>query len=117
MSDNKDTLEELKFLQETLELRDIDVASIEKKFQTDWKYVRAEAYFDRGLKNYDRKNDEKAIRNYDKAIELKRNYCLAYYNRGLAYYSLGKLEQAIEDFTQAIKIDNQWGTNLLFAHF
>lgn len=110
VSDNKETLEELKFLQETLALRDVDVASIEKKYNTSWQCFGAEACFRRGFKNYESKNYEKAILNYNQAIELKRNYCLAYYNRGLAYYNLGKLEQAIEDYTQAIKIDNQWGT-------
>lgn len=70
----------------------------------------AKAYLERGLKHYAKGDDEKAIRNYQKAIELKRNYSVAYYNRGLAYFNLRKYEQAIEDYTQAIKINDEWGT-------
>ena len=41
---------------------------------------------------------EQAITDYDKAIELDRNYAAAYYNRAITYKDLGDDEQAIKDF-------------------
>ena len=48
--------------------------------------------------------NEKAIRNFSKAIALNANNYHAYYNRGCAYYRQGKHQTAIKDFTQAIQL-------------
>jgi tetratricopeptide (TPR) repeat protein len=113
---NEEIRDELRYLQQILGLRDIDVASIEDKFN-ERKFTSAETYFDRGLKNYEKKNNEGAIRNYTKAIQLKPNYSVAYFNRGLAYHNLGNYQAAIEDYTEAIRINSEWGTiNLARAY-
>ena len=48
------------------------------------------AYYDKG--DYDR-----AIADYDKAIQLKPDYAAAYYCRGLALKGQGKKTEAIAD--------------------
>ncbi|CAD8198849.1 unnamed protein product [Paramecium pentaurelia] len=47
----------------------------------------------------------KAIKEYNKAIEESPQYAAAYHNRGNAYQSLAILEEAIKDYTIAIKIN------------
>ncbi|WPF89547.1 hypothetical protein VKI21_15205 [Cyanobacterium aponinum UTEX 3222] len=49
--------------------------------------------------------NQKALRNFNKAILLDNNYGLAYYNRGLLYEQLGYLDKA--------KLDLEKGTGLL----
>ena len=48
---------------------------------------------------------EKAIEDYNKAIELDPNLAGVYYNRGNAYFYLKQYEKAIEDFDKAIELN------------
>jgi hypothetical protein len=45
----------------------------------------AKIYFDRGMESLGRKDYDNAIRDFDEAIRLDRNYAPAYHNRGWAY--------------------------------
>lgn len=67
------------------------------------------AYYNRGVAYYNKRQDDKAVEDYNKAIELDPNYANAYNNRGLIYYNKGEYDMAIEDFNKAIKL------NLTFA--
>ena len=51
------------------------------------------------------KQYEKAINDYNKAIDLNPDYVSAYNNRGTAYFSLGEFEKAIEEYDKAIELD------------
>ena len=63
------------------------------------------AYYYRGdVKSYLGKHEE-AIKDYDKAIELKPLEVMPYNNRGLAKFHLGKYEEAIRDFEKALELD------------
>jgi Tfp pilus assembly protein PilF len=46
---------------------------------------------------------QRAIEDYDKTIELDRDFAKAYNNRGLAYGDLGKYQLALEDFDASIR--------------
>jgi tetratricopeptide (TPR) repeat protein len=59
---------------------------------------RGNAYKDKGL--YDR-----AIQDYDRAIELDPKYADAYYNRGNAYKDKGLYDRAIQNYDRAIELD------------
>ena len=59
---------------------------------------RGNAYRDKGV--YDL-----AITDYNKAIELNRDYVDAYYNRGNAYSNQGELDRAITDYNKVIGIN------------
>jgi hypothetical protein len=50
-------------------------------------------------------NENRAITDYNKAIELEPRYAPAHNNRGIAYSVQGKFKEAIEDYSQAIQID------------
>ena len=58
----------------------------------------------RGLSAEDKGELDKAIQNYDKAIELKPDFFIIYNNRGIAYSKKGDFDKAIQDFTTAIEI-------------
>jgi tetratricopeptide (TPR) repeat protein len=48
---------------------------------------------------------EEAIKNYDKAIKFKSDYCVMWTNRGSALASLGLWEEAIASYNKAIEIN------------
>jgi len=56
---------------------------------------------------------EKALDDFDHAIELNPNSAIIYYNRGLVYTDLEEQKQAIEDFNQAILLN----PNDAFAYY
>ncbi len=59
----------------------------------------------RGILNYNEGEYEKAITDYDKAIELDKDYKWAYQNKSLALNKMGKNKEALETINQALKID------------
>lgn len=62
----------------------------------------------------------RAIADYDKAIELSPKNAIAYNNRGYAYNELGQYDRAIADFDQAIDFDPKSSTaynNRGYAYF
>jgi tetratricopeptide (TPR) repeat protein len=63
------------------------------------------SYYNRGIFWYDKEENDKAIADYTKAIELSPNYASAYNNRGNAYSAKGDLDRALADYDKAIHID------------
>ena len=67
--------------------------------------VADQAYYDRGL-NYAMKGEyDRAILDYNKAIEMAPKMAKAYYHRGNAYITQGQYDQTILDYTKAIEIN------------
>jgi len=54
----------------------------------------AEAWCDRGNKQYNLGDFEGAIASLDKALEIKPDYHVAWYSRGLTLSNLGRVEDA-----------------------
>ena len=50
-------------------------------------------------------NHQRAIEDFDKAIELNPQFAQAYSNRGAAYAARGQYEEAIGEYKQVLKID------------
>jgi tetratricopeptide (TPR) repeat protein len=48
---------------------------------------------------------ERAIEDYNRAIELDGAFAEAYYDRGFSLYELGLYDEAITDLTQAIELN------------
>jgi tetratricopeptide (TPR) repeat protein len=59
----------------------------------------------RGLAYAKLKQFEKAIQDYDQAIELNPKDFNAFNNRGPAYAKLKQFEKAIQDYNQAIELN------------
>jgi|GEM_PF-1588282 len=62
-----------------------------------------EAHFFRGNVYIAQSNYDRAIGDYDKAIQFKPDLAAAYFNRGVAYVGKGDYDRAIADFDQAIQ--------------
>ncbi len=58
----------------------------------------------RGLSAADKGDFDKAIQNYDKAIELKPDFFGAYNNRGVAYVAKRDFDKAIQNYDKAIEL-------------
>lgn len=72
----------------------------------------AEEHFYRGIE-YRRQNDNNlALEEFTKAIELDPDYYFAYYNRALVFYQRGEFENSLEDYTMALELnpDNAYWT-------
>ncbi len=68
--------------------------------------ARAVVHCEKGDSYQDKGQWDKAIAEYNKAIELNPEYAEAYYNRGTAYaQGKGQFDQAISDFTKAIELN------------
>lgn len=63
------------------------------------------AYNNRGNAYDNLKEYDKAIEDYDKAIELDPKFAYTYNGRGITYYKKGNYDKAKKDFDYAIKLD------------
>ncbi len=65
----------------------------------------AETYFRRGLAHEKRGDNEKAIKYYTQALQIKPKMETAFNNRGVVYYRQREYRKAIKDFSQAIDLN------------
>ena len=56
------------------------------------------AYNNRGSAFHYKGQYDRAISDYNKAIEIDPEYALAFFNRGVAYFKKGDCDKAREDF-------------------
>lgn len=66
--------------------------------------VSAKDYFTRGLTYYAQGDYDRAIADFDKAIQLEPDFAKAYSNRGSAYKSKGEKYKAIADFKKVLDL-------------
>jgi tetratricopeptide (TPR) repeat protein len=71
------------------------------------------AYNHRGSAYQAKGNDDRAIADYDEAIQLDPKNARAYNNRGIAYHAKGNNDRAIADYDEAIRVDPKYA----FAYF
>ena len=60
---------------------------------------------DRGFAYANKKDYDRAIKDYDEAIRLDPKFVLAYNNRGNAYSEKNEFDRAIKEFDEAIRLD------------
>ena len=77
-----------------------------KRIVTEKDLTQAKEWHDKGYQYFLDNEDDKAIEDYNKAIELDPNYALAYIDRGFIYYNKGEYDRAIEDFNRTIMTFN-----------
>ncbi len=66
-------------------------------------------YHSRGLTYYEMREYNKAISDFNKAIELKSDYAEAYRDLGKAYVAIGDTANATEAFETAVRIFEEQG--------
>jgi tetratricopeptide (TPR) repeat protein len=64
-------------------------------------------YFSIGLVKYNLRDFEKAITDFDKALEANPEFSEVYNLRGASRFNLGDLEGAIEDYSMAIELERR----------
>jgi tetratricopeptide (TPR) repeat protein len=62
-------------------------------------------WFSQGMQYFQKKEYDKALAAYSRAIELQPDLVQAYANRGAVYNRLGKYDRAIADFDKAVALD------------
>ena len=67
--------------------------------------VDAQGFHSRGNRYSRNGSYERAIEDYNRAIELDGAFAEAYYDRGFSFYEVGLYEEAIADLTRAIELD------------
>ncbi|MEP7342285.1 MAG: tetratricopeptide repeat protein [Acidobacteriota bacterium] len=65
----------------------------------------ASGYYGRATILCDREQLDRAIIEFNRAIEIDTNLVTAYANRGLALLRQGKDDEAARDFVQALRLD------------
>jgi len=61
-------------------------------------------YHNRGVSYYKKKDYDKAIADYSKAVDLNPQFAEAYYNRGVAYSVKKKFDACKEDLDKAMQL-------------
>jgi tetratricopeptide (TPR) repeat protein len=68
----------------------------------------ATAFYNRGNAYGKKGDDDSAIADYSRAIQLRPDYAKAFHNRGDAYMRKGDYDRAIADFSQAIQFEPEY---------
>jgi len=71
-------------------------------------------YFNRGKAYADKSQYDRAISDFNEAIEIDPMYAEAYNNRAIAYIAKGQFDQAFSDFNKAIEINPQYAEAYLY---
>lgn len=82
-----------------------DVAADPQASRADIETQLAWAYIKRGIAFQARGEDDRAIADFTKALEINPQLTQAYTKRGVAYEAIGLREEAITDYRRALAID------------
>lgn len=69
-------------------------------------------YLNRGVAYLSKREDKKALDDFNQALALEPVYKLAYNNRGNFYYNNGEYDKALTDFNRALEIDPNYAKAL-----
>jgi len=62
-------------------------------------------YLDNGIMEFYEGKFESAIENFNKSLELNKDFSVTYFFRGASYHSIGEYDEAMLDYTKAIALD------------
>ena len=75
-------------------------------YKTVWFFI--DVYNIRGLVYLQKGDPERAVADFNKAIEGKPDYAEACSNRGNAFTSMGDIDRAIKDYDKALALDRRF---------
>lgn len=78
------------------------------------KLESAEFYKSRGLANLEKRQYDKAILDFNKALKINPNDPYAHYDRGRTYAEQGQYDLAISDYTKTLEIYPRFGDAYLY---
>jgi tetratricopeptide (TPR) repeat protein len=81
------------------------VSTLAGPFAPEKSDYQAELYLNVGTTLKEQGKIDDAIKNYNKALELKPNYSEAYYNLGVVFYGQDKINDAVNYYEKAILLD------------
>ena len=64
-------------------------------------------FLDSGISDFYEGNFRKAIENFNKSIELNKDFSVTYFYRGAAYHSIEEYDEAMLDYTKALSLDSK----------
>jgi len=82
-----------------------DKALVDCRRASQLDYKNAEAYYYIGQVENAKGNTQRALSNFNKAVEINDQRADFYNGRGLALFKLNEFEDALDDFKQAVAID------------
>jgi tetratricopeptide (TPR) repeat protein len=98
----------------------INILYGQDKQNTNRNTLSAEEYFNIAFKASDNQNYQKAIQDYNKAIEINPNNGNIYYNKGAAHNNLKEYIKAISSYDKTIEInpnDSEAYNNRGFSYY
>jgi len=97
------------FLDREPQLFDLDLNNYVYLAQTTkGKSEDPRSFFDLGYASYEKKEYEKSIEYYTRAIISDPKYTAAYYNRALGYEGIGDDDRALAGYTKTIQVDSNY---------
>jgi tetratricopeptide (TPR) repeat protein len=80
----------------------------QRQYNKAAKKLTASEWYEEGLALHRKGKWDKAIVDYNKALELNPQYTDAYYNRGICYYKKDEYDKAIADYKKVLELDPQY---------
>ncbi len=94
-----------KLREELAQARDDQKQEIQQRYYQSINDLTAIEWFERANVSYSKGDDERAVDDLHKAINLSPDYAMAYSNRSDAFNNLGKYHEAIVDANKAIALN------------
>jgi tetratricopeptide (TPR) repeat protein len=63
------------------------------------------------------KQNEEAIKDYTRSLDLDPSYVSAYINRGNTYAALGNMSASLADYNEAIRLDSNLEWRTIIVHY
>ena len=87
-----------------IQIKEIDTQLVERTAQKTNTSAQAKEYYNQGVLYQEQGMQEKAIKEFKEAIQLRPDYAEAYNNIGTSYQFLGKYDKAIQSYRKSVEV-------------
>ena len=81
------------------------MTKIYKKIRYNMNMSTYKEFLDNGICNFYEGNFKNAIEDFNKSIELNKDFSVTYFYRGASYHSIEEYDEAMLDYKKAISLD------------